>query len=91
VMAIRLAIALGGTPIGAPIAGWVADHWGPRWSLALAAAAGIAAALIGAYARQLRRVRTVDRTNTADGKAPAPTRTELQWQAPRDEAAASEV
>src|SRR6185437_9872457 len=46
VMAIRLAIALGGTPIGAPIVGWVADHFGPRWSLAVAAAAGLAAALI---------------------------------------------
>jgi MFS family permease len=62
VMAIRLAIALGGTPIGAPIVGWVADHYGPRWSLGLAAASGIAAALIGTYARQLRRVRTVDRS-----------------------------
>jgi MFS family permease len=61
VMAIRLAIALGGTPVGAPIVGWVADHYGPRWSLGLAAGAGIAAALIGTYARQLRRVRTVVR------------------------------
>ena len=29
VMAMRLAIALGGTPIGAPIVGWVADTAGP--------------------------------------------------------------
>lgn len=62
VMAIRLAIALGGTPIGAPIVGWVADRYGPRWSLALAAAAGFAAALVGTYARQLLRVRTVNRS-----------------------------
>jgi MFS family permease len=47
VMAIRLAIALGCTPIGAPIVGWVADHFGPRWSLGLGAAAGFAAALVG--------------------------------------------
>jgi MFS family permease len=46
VMAIRLAVALGGTPIGAPIAGWVADRFGPRWALGLGAAAGLAAALI---------------------------------------------
>ncbi len=26
VMALRLGIALGGTPIGAPIVGWVANH-----------------------------------------------------------------
>ena len=62
VMAIRLAIALGGTPIGAPIAGWIADRYGPRWSIALAAAAGLSAALIGIYARQLHRVRTVNRS-----------------------------
>lgn len=62
VMAIRLAIALGGTPVGAPIAGWIADHYGPRWSIALAAAAGLSAAVIGTYARQLQRVRTVNRS-----------------------------
>ena len=66
VMAIRLAIALGGTPIGAPIAGWIADHYGPRWSLGLAAAAGLLAALIGTYARQLLSVRTVNRSKDAD-------------------------
>jgi MFS family permease len=63
VMAIRLAIALGGTPIGAPIVGWVADHFGPRWAIGVAAAAGIAAAAIGLYARQLLRVRTTQRSN----------------------------
>ncbi len=46
-MAIRLGIALGGTPIGAPIVGWVADHFGPRWSLGVAAASGIVAAAFG--------------------------------------------
>jgi MFS family permease len=44
VMAIRLAIAWGGTPIGAPIVGWVADTWGPRWALGVGAASGFAAA-----------------------------------------------
>ena len=48
VMAIYLAIALGSTPLGAPIVGWVADTFGPRWALAVAAAAGLAAALVGA-------------------------------------------
>lgn len=47
VMAIRMAIAMGGTPIGAPIVGWVADEYGPRWSLAVGAAAGFFAALVG--------------------------------------------
>lgn len=46
VMALRLGVALGGTPIGAPIVGWVADHLGPRWALGVGAAAGFAAATV---------------------------------------------
>ncbi len=49
VMAIRLAIALGCTPIGAPIVGWVADDFGPRWALGVGAAAGFAAAIVGIH------------------------------------------
>ena len=49
VLAILLAIAFGGTPIGAPIIGWVADRFGPRWALGVAAAAGFAAAIVGIY------------------------------------------
>jgi MFS family permease len=46
VIAILLAIALGGTPVGAPIVGWVADTFGPRWALGVGAAAGMAAAMV---------------------------------------------
>ena len=46
VMAILLAIALGGTPIGAPFVGWIADRFGPRWALAVGAASGFGAALV---------------------------------------------
>jgi MFS family permease len=49
VIAILLAIALGGTPLGAPIVGWVADHFGPRWALGVGAASGFAAALVGLH------------------------------------------
>jgi MFS family permease len=49
VMAIRLAITLGGTPIGAPIVGWVADRFGPRWALGVGAASGFAAAAVGLW------------------------------------------
>jgi MFS family permease len=49
VMAIRLAIALGCTPIGAPIVGWVADRFGPRWALGVGAASGFAAAIVGVH------------------------------------------
>jgi MFS family permease len=48
VLALRLGIALGGTPIGAPIVGWVADQFGPRWALGVGAASGFAAALVAA-------------------------------------------
>ncbi len=47
VMAIFMAIALGGTPIGAPIVGWVADTFGPRWALGVGAVSGFVAALVG--------------------------------------------
>ena len=46
VMAIYMAIAMGCTPLGAPLVGWVADRFGPRWSLAVGAVAGFAAALV---------------------------------------------
>ena len=49
VIAILLAVMLGGTPIGAPLVGWVADTFGPRWGVAMGAAAGVAAAAIGLY------------------------------------------
>ena len=58
VMAIRLAIALGCTPIGAPIVGWVADRFGPRWALGIGAASGFAAAIVGIrYLRKYRHLR----------------------------------
>ena len=47
VMALYMAIFMGGTPIGAPFVGWVANVAGPRWSLSVAAASGLIAALIG--------------------------------------------
>ncbi|MDN7848325.1 MFS transporter [Burkholderia seminalis] len=49
VMALRLAVALGGTPIGAPVAGWVANHLGPRWALGVGAASGFTAALVATH------------------------------------------
>ena len=58
VMAILLAIALGGTPIGAPIVGWVADRFGPRWALGVGAASGFAAAIVGVcYLAKYRHLR----------------------------------
>jgi len=83
VMAILLAIGLGGTPIGAPIIGWVADAFGPRWGLGIGAAGGFAAAIAGlAYLLKYRRLHMridagrlrVTRSNReiADAGPPAP-------------------
>ncbi len=47
VMAILMAIALGGMPIGSPLVGWVADTFGPRWAMGLGGASGLIATLIG--------------------------------------------
>src|SRR4051794_17010633 len=33
VMALFMCIFMGGTPLGAPILGWVAEQWGARWTL----------------------------------------------------------
>ena len=33
VMALYMMLLLGGTPIGAPILGWVGEVFGPRWTL----------------------------------------------------------
>jgi len=46
VMALRVGFALGGMALGGPIIGWVANHFGPRWSLGMAAVADFAAALV---------------------------------------------
>ena len=44
-----MAIFMGGTPIGAPVIGWVANEFGPRLALGVGAASGILAALVGLF------------------------------------------
>jgi MFS family permease len=60
VIAILLAIALGGTPVGAPIVGWIADTFGPRWALGAGAAAGLLAAAVAMVYLARRRRPGVD-------------------------------
>jgi MFS family permease len=63
VMGVYMLVFAGGTPIGAPLVGWVAQEWGPRASLLLGglsslAAAGAAAVIVlrrGAPERPLAR------------------------------------
>lgn len=54
VMAIRLAVAMGGTPLGSPITGWIANTFGPRWGLGLGAVAGFAALAVALLFGRLR-------------------------------------
>ena len=49
VMALRVGLALGGMALGAPILGWIANHFGPRWSLGIAAVADFVAALVAVF------------------------------------------
>ncbi len=46
VMALYMAIFMGGTPIGAPLLGWVADHFGARWTLVGGGALTVAGTLL---------------------------------------------
>ena len=52
VMALFALVFLGSTPIGGPLVGWIAERFGPRDSLAVAAVAAVLAGLAG-----LRRLR----------------------------------
>lgn len=48
VLALYMAVIMGSTPVGAPIAGWVADTFGPRSAIMLGGTAGLVACAIGA-------------------------------------------
>ncbi|WP_395396318.1 MFS transporter (plasmid) [Novosphingobium sp. BL-8A] len=48
VMALRIGVALGATPIGAPVVGYIADQAGPRWALGVGASSAFIAAILGA-------------------------------------------
>ncbi len=45
VMGIYTLLFLGGTPLGSPLVGWVAETFGPRWSIALGGIVSALAAL----------------------------------------------
>ncbi len=47
VLALYMAILMGGTPIGAPVVGWVASEWGPRAAILVGSAGAFVAFAIG--------------------------------------------
>ncbi|MGH8074767.1 MAG: MFS transporter [Lysobacter sp.] len=46
VLALRIAVVMGGTPLGAPLVGWVVDRFGARWALGIGALSGLAATAV---------------------------------------------
>lgn len=48
VMSLYMMVFLGTTPIGSPLVGWVAEAWGPRWSVGVGAIASILVAVVAA-------------------------------------------
>jgi MFS family permease len=47
VLALYVAILLGGTPVGAPVVGWVAAEYGPRVAISVSAVAAFVACGVG--------------------------------------------
>ena len=49
VMALYMAVFMGGTPLGSPLIGWIGSAWGPRWTIlvgSLATGAAVLAAMM---------------------------------------------
>jgi MFS family permease len=57
VMALAMTLILGGQPLGAPLVGWIANMFGPRWALVVGAFGGFAAMGVGAAYLRRRNVR----------------------------------
>jgi MFS family permease len=58
VMGLYLLVFMGGTPLGAPLVGWIAQAAGPRWSLIVGGVASASAAVIAAaYLARREQVR----------------------------------
>lgn len=58
VLALRIAVVMGGTPLGAPLVGWVVDRFGARWAMGVGALSGLAAAAVAvAYLARHRQLR----------------------------------
>lgn len=50
VMSVYMAVFLGGTPLGAPIVGWIGEQYGARWTLIIGGVVALACALVAGVA-----------------------------------------
>src|SRR3954471_19798028 len=58
VMALYMAIFMGGTPVGAPIIGWVGGAFGPRWTILVGGLVSLVTALAAlGYVMRAHRLR----------------------------------
>lgn len=65
VLALQAIVFLGSTPIGAPIVGAIAEHWGARWAIALGGAAALVAGGYGlGTVRRAASVRLTEEATT---------------------------
>ncbi len=71
VMAIYMTVVMGGTPIGAPVIGWIGETYGARWTLIM----GGVLVLVGVVlALLLYRSATSDPREPEAGRLPVPAR-----------------
>ena len=58
VMALYMAVFMGGTPVGAPIIGWIGDVLGARWTIGIGTlAVGLSLVAVAVYLRRRENVR----------------------------------
>ena len=58
VMALYMAVFMGGTPLGAPIIGWIGDAFGARWTIGIGTVAvGLSLVAVAAYLHRRQNVR----------------------------------
>jgi MFS family permease len=67
VMALYMAIFAGGTPIGAPLVGLVANVFGPRWALGIGALSGVISAAVAVLWLVSRKGMRVGRADSRFG------------------------
>lgn len=61
VLAVYMVVLQGGTPIGAPLVGWIATEFGARWSLGLGAAVAVLSGVGALLLLNRRKIRPLPR------------------------------
>jgi MFS family permease len=63
VMSLYMAIFMGGTPLGAPMIGWIGDAWGARWTIAIGTiTVGLSVAAVAVWVARRQNVAVIFQT-----------------------------